>query len=97
MNIVPIHDVVFDDEATRLMGAAFDQACQSLQADDRAIAVRETVAKRIIEAAKTGERDEVRLRVWATAPFCIKPRTALAVGVGRKPPIPAYALVARVA
>ena len=56
MNIVAIQDVSFDDEATRAMGAAFDQACRSLRHFAHFDRVRELVAKRIIEAAKNGER-----------------------------------------
>jgi hypothetical protein len=62
--------VVFDDEATRLMGEAFDAACKELH-DARQPAVvheviakriHEVIAKRIINAARRGERDPARLR-----------------------------------
>ena len=52
----------FDDEATRVMGEAFDAACVGLQDTGQPALVREIIAKRIIEAAKKGERDTVRLR-----------------------------------
>jgi hypothetical protein len=52
----------FDDEATRLMAEAFDAACGGLQDGGQPDLVREIIAKRIIEAAKKGERDPVRLR-----------------------------------
>jgi hypothetical protein len=52
----------FDDEATRIMGEAFDAACKGLQDGGQPDLVREIIAKRIIEAAKKGERDPVRLR-----------------------------------
>jgi hypothetical protein len=52
----------FDDEATRIMGEAFDAACEGLQDGGQPDLVREIIAKRIIEAAKKGERDPVRLR-----------------------------------
>ena len=61
MNIVPIQDVSFDDEATLAMGEAFDQACKSLRNFGTACTVREIIAKRIIEAAKNGERDPIHL------------------------------------
>ena len=51
---------VFDDEATRRMGEAFDAACASL--GEISDAARESVAGRIIAAAKQGERDPIRLR-----------------------------------
>jgi hypothetical protein len=52
----------FDDEETRLMGAAFDAACKGLQDTGQPALVREIIAKHIIEAAKKGERDPRRLR-----------------------------------
>ena len=48
----------FDDEATRLMGEAFDAACKGLRDTGQPIVVREVIAKRIIKAA----RDPARLR-----------------------------------
>jgi hypothetical protein len=58
---IPIHDVSFDAEATQAMGAAFDRACDSLRHCGLTAAAREIIAKRIIQVAKTGERDPVRL------------------------------------
>ena len=52
----------FDDEATRLMGEAFDAACKGLRDTGQPAVVREIIAKRIIAAAKKGERDAARLR-----------------------------------
>jgi hypothetical protein len=52
----------FDDKETRLMGEAFDAVCVDLHDNGPAALVREIIAKRIIEAAKTGERDPFRLR-----------------------------------
>jgi hypothetical protein len=52
----------FDDEATRVMGEAFDAACEGLQDGGQPDLVREIIAKRIIKAAQKGERDPVRLR-----------------------------------
>ena len=56
------HKSDFDDEATRLMGEAFDAACKGLRDTGQPTLVREIIAKRIIEAAKKGERDPARLR-----------------------------------
>jgi hypothetical protein len=69
MNIVPIQHSVFDDEAVRAMGAAFEQACRSLRHFAHFDRVRELVAKRIIEAAKNGERDPIRLHWQAVMGF----------------------------
>jgi hypothetical protein len=52
----------FDDEATRLMGEAFDAACKDLHDTGQPALVREIIANRIIKAAKKGERDPARLR-----------------------------------
>ncbi|HEY1748713.1 MAG TPA: hypothetical protein VGG11_18350 [Xanthobacteraceae bacterium] len=51
----------FDDEATRVMGEAFDMACAELQDSNLSDLIREMIAERIIEAAKKGERRPQRL------------------------------------
>lgn len=53
---------VFDDQATELMGKAFDAACQDLHDKGQPAIVYEVIAKRIIDAARNGERDPVQLR-----------------------------------
>jgi hypothetical protein len=53
---------VFDDRVTQLMGEAFDNACKELHDTGQPAIVYEVIAKRIIDAAKAGERDPVRLR-----------------------------------
>jgi hypothetical protein len=97
MKIVPIQDVFFDDEATLAMGIAFDQACSSLRHFARVDRVRELVAKRIIEAAKNGERDPIRLHSQAITGFSIDDVSMPVVSVGRNSPVPVYASIARVA
>jgi hypothetical protein len=52
----------FDPETTHAMGTAYDQACAGVAADD--VARRELIAKRIIEAARRGERDVGRLAAY---------------------------------
>jgi hypothetical protein len=52
----------FDDEATRLIGEAFDAVCKDLHDTGQPVLVREIIAKRIIKAATKGERDPARLR-----------------------------------
>ena len=54
--------VVFNDLATQVMGEAFDAACKELHDKGQPAIVYEVIAKRIIDAAKKGERDPVRLR-----------------------------------
>ena len=54
-----IQGAAFDPEATRLMGLAYETACVNVGTEEKS--VRELIAKRIIEAAKSGERDVQRL------------------------------------
>lgn len=63
MNVFPFSRMrdVLDDEATRLMGLAFDSACKVVPVAATSHVVREDIADRIIEAAKRGERDPGRL------------------------------------
>jgi hypothetical protein len=97
MNIIPIQDVFFDDETTLAMGEAFDQACVSLRRFRNLIIARELIAKRIIAAAKNGERDPARLCEQALIPFGIEDMSMLVISVGRDSPVPAYASVAHAA
>jgi hypothetical protein len=84
----------FDDAATLAMGEAFDRACVSLHRFGSLITVREMIAKRIIAAAKNGERDSSRLCEQALIPFGIEDMSLLVVSVGRDPYVPAYPSVA---
>jgi hypothetical protein len=56
---------VFDPDAIAVISEAFDAACQELQGPPEI--VREVIAERIIELAKTGELAPVRLREAALA------------------------------
>jgi hypothetical protein len=58
---------VFDDAATQVMGQAFDAACRALHDTGQPTVVHEVMAKRIIEAARNGERDMHKLRAAALA------------------------------
>jgi hypothetical protein len=51
----------FDPETQRIIGVAFEMVCVALRLTDRDDLVTGTVAKRIIELAKDGERDPERL------------------------------------
>jgi hypothetical protein len=53
---------VFDDRVTAIMGDAFDRACKELHDSGQPPIVYEVIAKRIIDGARGGERDPVRLR-----------------------------------
>ena len=60
---------VFDDQATKAMGEAFDAACKVLDEAGQSSVVYEAIAKCIIEIAKSGERDPNQLRDRALAAF----------------------------
>lgn len=60
---------VFDDLATKAMGEAFDAACKDLHDAGQPSLAYETIAKRIIEAARSGERDPDILRDRALTAF----------------------------
>ena len=97
MVVGPIQDVFFDDEAILAMGAAFDLASNSLRFFSRAERVRDLVAKRIIEAAKNGEHDPIRLHSQALMGFNIDDVSMPDASVGVTSPSPAYATVAHAA
>jgi len=70
MPIIPLlsSDGFFDPAATKILIAAFDTTWQMLKtsgnvlaADYRAASTRELLAKRIIETARLGERNPIRL------------------------------------
>jgi len=52
----------FDPEATSAMSTAFDEVCRALKLLDTDTHGRESVASQIIELARRGEKDPVRLR-----------------------------------
>jgi len=56
--IIPFLDgAAFDAVHVEAMGRAFDKAAAALHDKGQPTVVREVIAKRIIEIAKTGERD----------------------------------------
>ena len=97
MNTASIQNGVFDDMALLAMGAAFDQACCSLRHLARDDQVREFLAKRIIEAARNGELDPMRLHSQAVIGFGVDGVSMPVDSVGCYPPSPAYAAVAQAA
>jgi hypothetical protein len=58
----------FDPEALAAIVEAFDAACKALDDTGQPKIVLEVIAQRIIEAARRGERDPVRL-VKAALPW----------------------------
>jgi hypothetical protein len=63
---------VFDDRMTGIMGEAFDRACRELHDRGQPPVVYEVIAKRIIDAARGGERDVTRLRNVGLAALGLK-------------------------
>jgi hypothetical protein len=55
----------FDPDAVKAMMAAFDQACDRLGLEKTHDALTERLAKAIVAAARTGERDPDKLRATA--------------------------------
>jgi len=53
---------VFDDAAVRSIGRAFNAACKELKDTGQPDVVHEVMIKRIITAARRGERNVMRLR-----------------------------------
>ena len=51
----------FGPRATRVMGEAYERVCQSLNDVGQPSIVKEIIARRIVEAAKSGERDPEQL------------------------------------
>jgi hypothetical protein len=65
-SVVPLfRDSGFDDVATQKLGKAYDIACRALHPTGRPPVVQVTLAKKIIEAARRGERDPDRLAAIA--------------------------------
>jgi hypothetical protein len=70
----PLEVGSFDPLTTKAMGAAFEAACRELHDKGQPRIVRELIAKQIIVAAKTGERDPSRLCDVALQAAGITPR-----------------------
>jgi hypothetical protein len=60
LRFIPIG--VFDDATVRTIGRAFDAACKELKDTGQPDVVHEVMIKRIIAAARKGERNVTRLR-----------------------------------
>jgi hypothetical protein len=85
-----INDGVFDDTATLAMVIAFDQACKSLPHPCHNAAC-EIIAKKIVEAAKSGERNSEKLREQALQAVSIDEMSMPLVSIGRDPPAETHA------
>ncbi len=71
--IIPfLKDGSFDPDTTRAMGEAFDKARKLLHDRGQPVMVQEVIAKRIIEIARTGERNPDKMCTQALAAFGIE-------------------------
>lgn len=52
---------VFEPETTQAMAAAFDEVCRALKLSDSATNERETIASKIVDLARRGERNSLQL------------------------------------
>jgi hypothetical protein len=64
------------------MGEAFDAACNELHDKGQPTVVYDVIAKRIIDAAKNGERDQVKLRNIGLAGLGFDKEAGQAASVG---------------
>jgi hypothetical protein len=56
-----LEEGAFDPDAIKVISGVFQKACQVLGLKDRGDGLTELLARKIIEAAQTGERDPIRL------------------------------------
>jgi hypothetical protein len=71
--IIPyLNGTAFDPDLTHAMGQAYDRAFRALHDRGQPAMVHEVIAKRIIEIAKTGERDPNKLCERALQAFGIE-------------------------
>jgi hypothetical protein len=56
-----LQNSAFEPDRIEVMSAAFQQACRELGLAETEDPLRELVARKIIECAQTGERDQARL------------------------------------
>ena len=66
-------DTSFDPETTHIMSQAFECACKALHDFGQPVMVQDIIAKRIIDIAKTGERDPDRLCYRTLQAFGLPP------------------------
>jgi hypothetical protein len=51
-----LHDKEFDAETMRILGCAFEQCCVALRVEACAYDKKQTIANKLVELAKRGER-----------------------------------------
>jgi hypothetical protein len=61
MGGLPFSEASFSPEQTHVMGLVYERACETLPGNGYASILKEIIARRIIEAAQSGELDPQRL------------------------------------
>ena len=61
-----LEEAAFDADTTHAMGLAYDKLAREIGLEDNSDGINKIVAQRIIDAARTGERDPDKLCVAAT-------------------------------
>jgi hypothetical protein len=77
--VIPfLRDVSFDPDSTHIMAKAFDGACKELHGIGQSDLVKSVIAKRIIQIAKTGERDPNQMckRALQAVGLALEPKMA---------------------
>ena len=64
-SIWALHNVVFDPDTVKVLTASYEQACRF--AGNPSVPTKELFARRILQAAKRGERDVEKLTECALA------------------------------
>lgn len=76
---MPFSKAHYDPETLAILDQAFNEACHEVMSAANAPAdtkvIRDTLAKRILEAAETGERDLDLLKLHAVAAFPLPRRS----------------------
>jgi hypothetical protein len=61
IKLINEHQSSFDPEAIKIIVSVYDKACTALGLVGRTDPMAELLAKKVIEAAQTGERDPLRI------------------------------------
>jgi hypothetical protein len=64
-----LQSCAFEPVAIEVMSAAFEDVCRTLGLAERSDPLRDMVAKKVIEFAQRGERDQARLTELTLAAF----------------------------
>ena len=86
---MPIRDFLkngeeFDQQTISILGVAFEQVCVALRIGDCDDDVKQAIANKIIELAKTGERNPDRLCERALEDIC-QPQVVVGIGAEGNP------------